>query len=135
MLRFRPHHFLCALGYRGKGYSTQFTANMDGIVFGRLRAPVGQDMLIEVVELSDDICAPCPHRRGEGCDKQNRIAALDRRHAQRLGLRNGQRVGWQEMRARIRERVRSEDLDTLCQGCEWLGAGMCKEAVEALGRE
>ena len=38
-IRFRPHHFLCSLGFEGKGYSEAFTANMTGIVMGRLRAP------------------------------------------------------------------------------------------------
>lgn len=135
MLRFRPHHFLCSLGYQGKGYSTQFTANMDGIVFGQLRASADQDTLIEVVEVSDDICTPCPHRRGENCDKPDKIAELDRRHAERLGLQAGQVIGWQEARERIRKRVAPPDLDIICEGCEWLEAGMCKQAVAKLRSE
>ena len=31
-LRYRPHHFLCSLGFEGKGYSDAFTANMEAIV-------------------------------------------------------------------------------------------------------
>lgn len=27
-VRYRPHHFLCSLGYEGKGYSEAFTDNM-----------------------------------------------------------------------------------------------------------
>lgn len=135
MLRFRPHHFLCSLGYQGKGYSAQFTTNMDGIVFGRLRACADEDTRIEVVEVSDDICAPCPHRRGSSCDKVDKIAALDRRHADRLGLRNGQVIGWHEARERIRQRVAPQDLDVICEGCEWLKAGMCKQAVARLRSE
>ena len=135
MLRFRPHHFLCSLGYQGKGYSTQFTANMDDIVFGQLRASPGEDTLIEVVVISDDICTPCPHRREEKCDKPDKIAELDRRHAARLGLQAGQVIGWHEARERIRKRVAPQDLDIICEGCEWLEAGMCKQAVAKLRSE
>ena len=27
MLEFRPHHFLCTLGFEGKGYSDEFVRN------------------------------------------------------------------------------------------------------------
>ncbi|APZ43196.1 DUF1284 domain-containing protein [Acidihalobacter ferrooxydans] len=131
-LRFRPHHFLCALGYQGKGYSTRFTANMSYIVYTRLRNAATADTPIEVVTVSDAICAPCPHRRGTGCERETKIAALDQRHAARLDLRDGQVIGWLEARQRIRERIAPDDLDTLCAGCEWLDAGMCKQAVAQL---
>ena len=134
-LRFRPHHFLCALGYQGKGYSSRFIANMDGIVFGQLGGAADEDPLIEVVAFSDDICSPCPHRRGNGCAKPDKIAALDRRHAARLDLHDGQVIGWQAARERIRRRVSPQDLDSLCEGCEWLEAGMCKQAVAQLRAE
>ena len=63
-LRYRPHHFLCSLGFEGKGYSDAFTANMDAIVMGRLRASGGDAIEIRVVGAADDICGPCPKRRG-----------------------------------------------------------------------
>lgn len=135
MLRFRPHHFLCALGYQGKGYSIQFTANMDAIVLGQLRNPEQADTLIEVIGISDDICAPCPHRRGEACDEQSKIAALDRRHAGHLDLHEGEVVSWHTLRERIKQRVKPADLDALCMGCAWLEAGMCKQAVADLAEE
>lgn len=132
MLHFRPHHFLCSLGYQGKGYSTQFTANMDRIVVDHLHAPAGFDTRIRIVGLSDDICAPCPHRRGDSCEKAEKITALDKRHADQLELQDGQVVTWNQARERIRERVTPQLLDTLCAGCEWLNAGMCKQAVAQL---
>ena len=64
IVRYRPHHFLCSLGFEGKGYSEAFTANMAAIVMGRLRAAGGDATLIEVTPATDDICAPCPKRRG-----------------------------------------------------------------------
>lgn len=132
MLRFRPHHFLCSLGYQGKGYSSRFTANMDRIVIERLRAPGTTDPQIRVISVSDDICSPCPYRRGQSCEKADTIAALDRRHAEHLGLRDGQVISWARALDRIRERITPQMLDTLCAGCRWLDSGMCKQAVADL---
>ena len=89
MLRFRPHHFLCALGYRGEGYSDGFTANMTWIVTDGLKAPGGDATEIEVIGATDDICAPCPKRRGDLCSDQAKIARLDLQHSKVLGLRPG----------------------------------------------
>lgn len=76
-IRFRPHHFLCALGFQGKGYSDAFTANMSAIVHDRLRAENGGKTRIEVIGAADDICQPCPKRRGTLCTSQTKITRLD----------------------------------------------------------
>mgnify|MGYP003549100712 CR=1 FL=1 len=52
-VRYRPHHFLCSLGFQGKGYSDGFTANMSAIVMGRLRADGGDETVIEVMGALD----------------------------------------------------------------------------------
>ena len=48
-LRYRAHHFLCSLGFQGKGYSEVFTANMTAIVMGRLRTPAGDATEIDKI--------------------------------------------------------------------------------------
>lgn len=131
-VRFRPHHFLCALGFAGRGYSDSFTANMTGIVEGRLRAPGGDETMIEVVGGLDDICAPCPRRAGAGCSVQARIDRLDAAHAAALGLSPGDRLTWGEAQKRIRARVRPGGLARLCAGCGWLAAGLCESALARL---
>ncbi|WP_208353516.1 DUF1284 domain-containing protein [Pseudaestuariivita rosea] len=134
-LRFRPHHFLCSLGFEGKGYSDAFTANMTAIVMGQLRASGGADTVIEVVGQTDDICQPCPKRRGSKCTSQARIEALDRRHAKALNLQTGDRLTWGQASARIREHVKPDDLQTICAGCQWLDLGLCQAAVKRLHRQ
>ncbi|QPH53747.1 DUF1284 domain-containing protein [Pontivivens ytuae] len=128
-VRFRPHHFLCALGFEGKGYSGRFVANMAGIVEGLRDAP---DTAIEVVAESDDICTPCPKRRETACLNEMRIAALDRRHARALALEPGEVLSWEEAQARMRARVSPGDLAVLCVGCSWLAQGMCEGALARL---
>jgi len=131
MIRFRPHHFLCALGFQGKGYSGSFTANMAGIV-DRLRGPDGGDVPLQVTHQADAICAPCPHKRGIGCAKEAKITALDRRHASALGLADGDYLTWDDAQARIRARVAPGDLQRLCAGCAWLDLGLCEGALARL---
>ena len=93
-ITFRPHHFLCSLGYQGKGYDDAFTANMDQVVAEGLHQDGGDDTLITVVRQADVICGPCPHRRGNGCASQDKIDGLDARHAARLNLKDGEALTW-----------------------------------------
>lgn len=129
---FRPHHFLCSLGFQGKGYSDGFTANMSRIVEGRLRAIGGDDTVIKVTGATDDICAPCPKRRDTLCTEQEKIAALDARHARALGVFVGSHLTWAEAKRRIVERVPPGSLKTLCAGCQWLELGLCEKALAGL---
>lgn len=130
-VRFRPHHFLCALGFQGKGYSDGFTANMAAIV-DQLRAPGGNLTEIEVTHQADHICTPCPHRRGLGCEKSAKIAALDTRHAAALGLRDGMRLTWGDAQDRIICNVPEGALEQLCAGCQWHALGLCERALSDL---
>jgi uncharacterized protein len=134
MIRLRPHHLLCVLGFQGKGYSDDFTANMAGIV-DKLRAPDGDGVQIEVTVTADSICAPCPHKAGEGCVKDAQIRALDQRHAQALGLVGGTRLSWGQAQARIVENVAPGSLAALCAGCQWLPYGLCEDGLARLHNE
>ncbi|MCE2517535.1 MAG: DUF1284 domain-containing protein [Alphaproteobacteria bacterium] len=131
-MTFRPHHFLCALGYQGKGYDDAFTANMDEVVAKGLHQQGGDNTVITVTTSADVICQPCPHRRGQGCAKQAQIDALDARHAERLELKAGDELSWGAAKARIAAKVKSGDLSELCAGCGWLEAGMCEAALARL---
>ncbi|WP_374422153.1 DUF1284 domain-containing protein [Paracoccus sp. (in: a-proteobacteria)] len=124
---------LCAIGWQGRGYSPDFTDNMNAIVLGRLRA----DPTTEVVftGTADSICGPCPSRRGMGCASNERIAGLDARHAKALGIVPGQRMSWAEAQARATSRVTPEDMNGTCTGCQWLGLGMCQTALARLRAE
>ncbi len=131
-VRFRPHHFLCALGYEGKGYSDAFTANMSAIVIDRLRGPNGDKTQIQVTGHADDICTPCPKRRGNLCTSQTAILTLDRAHAAALNLAPRETLTWGEAQARIRANVQPDDLQTLCMGCQWLDLGLCEASLTRL---
>lgn len=134
MIRFRPHHFLCALGFEGKGYSDAFTANMRGIVVDQLRAPGGEATEITVTAITDDICAPCPKRSGRLCADQAKIRRIDRAHGEALDLAAGDIITWGTAKARMRQ-LEPRDLDRICADCAWLEMGMCKSALARLRAE
>jgi uncharacterized protein len=131
-LRFRPHHFLCTLGFQGKGYNSAFTANMARVVTDLNTVPHRQ---IEVTAGLDTLCGPCPNHNGKTCGEESRIARLDNDHARALGLHPGQKLSWAAARTRIRERVQPGDLSRLCEGCQWLSLGACEAALRALHDE
>lgn len=130
-LQFRPHHFLCALGFQGKGYSDSFIANMARLVEDTLRAPSGGATVIEVVGATDDICAPCPKRRGTRCTSQDKIARLDAAHAKALALRPGDRLTWGAAQARMKT-LPPDIHDRICAGCDWKELGLCAAALYEL---
>ena len=54
ILRFRPHHLLCMLTYKGNGYSKSFVENFD-LLIERMNA---SSVTLEICKGPDDICAP-----------------------------------------------------------------------------
>ena len=127
-IAFRPHHFLCALGYQGKGYSEAFTDNMTEIVCARLRGPDGDSTTLEVTRVSDAICAPCPKRRGTGCAENQKIATLDTAHAEALNLRPGDTLTWGDAKKRMAH-LPDDIHDRICTGCQWKDFGLCRDAL------
>ncbi len=128
----RPHHVLCAIGWQGRGYSPEFTDNMNDIVLGRLRADPGTT--VRFTWEADAICGPCPSRRGEGCVSAARIWGLDSRHADALDVTAGDEMSWAQAQGRAVSRLRPKDLDYLCHDCRWLALGLCQAALARLQR-
>ncbi|MDP3533215.1 MAG: DUF1284 domain-containing protein [Alphaproteobacteria bacterium] len=131
MLKFRPHHFLCTIGYEGKGYSEPFTDNYDKIA-EQLRVPDGDQTEIQVVFHTDDICAPCPHQRGLLCATQKKIASLDRRHCDALNLMENEILMWVDAKKRIKQKISIDTFHEICKGCQWKALGVCEEALRKL---
>ena len=133
MLKFRPHHFLCTLGFEGKGYSEEFVRGYAELA-DRLRAPdgSGDTIPILVTAATDSICAPCPNRRGEVCQTEAKIQQLDQGHAGVLGITPGQTLSWGEAKNKIAEKMTDEQFDRVCAPCSWKALGVCKAALHRL---
>jgi hypothetical protein len=131
MIYFRPHHFLCSIGYEGKGYSDDFVKNYDQIV-EKLRQPGGDEALLKVVVHTDDICSVCPHKRGLLCQTQKKIESLDKRHAEALSLVEGEILSWWDAKKRIKEKISLDIFHAICKGCQWKDLGICEKALAEL---
>ncbi|MEM7403476.1 MAG: DUF1284 domain-containing protein [Myxococcota bacterium] len=131
MIPFRPHHFLCALGFAGKGYSPEFIRNFSHIA-QQLRSPQGNQLKLKVVNKTDSICSACPLQRGSLCHHQPRINQLDTRHSHALSLKEGQVVTWGQAKQRICQHITPQRFDHICAPCSWRRLGLCKQALKQL---
>lgn len=124
-IRLRGHHLLCLLGYRGKGYSDGFCANMTEI-YETLR--LRPETEIEVIDGPDDICRAFPTDQISHCRNES-VYRKDRDILAQAGFEIGNRASWSFVLSRVAERVQPEDIRSLCADCRWEPYGLCKEGV------
>ncbi len=130
MIEFRPHHFMCTLGFKGKGYSLSFVRNYKKIV-EQLRAD--PHTKIQVTKHIDSICGACPRQTNEKlCEKQAFIEKLDNAHQEILGLEDKQVIDWTAAKALIKEKMTINAFHAACEGCQWKAYGVCESALKEL---
>lgn len=130
-INFRPHHFLCTLCFKGKGYSPNFIRNYKKI-FAQLNSEGGDQTKITVVNHTDSICSPCPHKRELACASQEKITSLDNGHAAVLELQTGETLTWQAAKQRIKDKMTLEKFHHICEPCSWKAYGLCEETLRLL---
>lgn len=126
---FRPHHFLCTLGFQGKGYSPRFIENYEKIAETLQK---NEEISIEVVSSGDSICRACPHQEDEGCDREEKIQLLDQRHSQILDIKPGDRLSWRKGKELLKTYMTVEAFHQACVGCLWKPLGICEKALKDL---
>lgn len=124
-IKLRGHHLLCLLGYRGKGYSAGFCANMT-LVYERLRT--APETKIELIHGPDDICAAFPEDQDSHCDNTS-VYRKDEEIARQIGIAIGETWAWADVCAAVAERVQPHDIGSLCRDCRWEPYGLCREGV------
>lgn len=131
MIQFRPHHFLCTVGFQGKGYSPAFIRNYKKIAVKITENP---DTPIKVCSKLDSICGPCPNQTPDKqCNKQSLIDKLDAAHQEILGLKEDQIITWRESLALIKEKMTLDNFHRACEGCSWKSYGICEAALKGVG--
>lgn len=125
-MKLRPHHLICTLGYEGKGYSDSFVRHMNKIT-ECLRTE--DELSIEVVNSTDDICARCPHMLDiDYCEKNEAVKSHDEKVSQALCLEE-RKYTYQELLSIIRIKVTPEILSQLCGDCMWLPLTSCRQLI------
>jgi len=135
MLEFRPHHFMCTLGFEGKGYSPEFVRGYQRIADSLRIADEGDAVPIRVAPATDAICAPCPNRTGTVCASEPKIRSLDQAHARVLGIEAGQVLTWGEAKRLIAEKMGFDDFERACAPCAWKAMGVCEAALRKVKAE
>jgi hypothetical protein len=133
-VRLRGHTLLCMQGFRGEGYNPQFVKNMAAIHRTLTDHP---ESWVEVLASPDTVCAPCPHQYPPGCvlngaGSEEEMNDQDQVVLQRLGLKVGRHIRWQDILERIRSSVCGDDLSSICGNCRWLPLGYCREGINRL---
>lgn len=129
-IKFRPHHFMCTLGFRGKGYSLDFVRQYKKIV---QQVNDDEQTEIEVVSYMDNICAACPNKIDEvNCKAQVKILKLDSNHSMYLMIKPGDILTWKKAKEKIKQYMTIEKFHLACTGCSWKEYGVCEQALNDL---
>jgi hypothetical protein len=117
-VRLRPHHLLCMLTFAGEGYTPEFVANFAAIV-----QRIGSGEPIELIDGSDDVCAPLEasgdtHCANASVGRRDRTALLALAEA---GLPVAIRpfAVDAERLTEMRRRFAAGTVRAACRGCEW----------------
>lgn len=118
-IQLRPHHLLCVLTFKGKGYTPAFVENYETIV-DRLNS--GET--IEIIDGPDALCGPmldepeC-HCRNESVSLRDRQALDAVRDVLSLPTGTTRLALNSTTLARLRAAFKDGRLRQACKGCEW----------------
>lgn len=129
MIYLRPHHGVCLLNFRGKGYSDGFSQNMSAMQT-RLRAH--PEVKICITKGADDLCAQCPNRRDTACTSEH-PPLFDENVLHMTGISYGQVLTWKDFSDATCP-ISLYHLEESCPDCEWIE--LCKSiAAERVQQE
>ena len=126
MIRLRGHHLFCLLGYRGMGYSKEYVENMTKLHQTLRSHP---ETHIELVEGPDQLCEKYPNSGEYHCKDQN-IYVRDAVILEKMGLKIGETLKWQEIEERVKDFVIPSDIHTVCETCNWRSYGVCEDGIQ-----
>lgn len=129
-IQLRGHHLFCLLGYRGKGYSEGFCANMTEI-YETLR--MKPETMIEIVSGLDAICAAFPSDQPSHCHNRT-VYHKDQEILERVLMKIGESASWAEICEAVARNVMPEDINQICSDCIWHPLGVCQEGIAHIRR-
>lgn len=93
------------------------------------RLRMEEDLRVEIVCSTDDICSHCPHMLGiDLCEKNDEVNAHDQKVFDALGLEERE-YAYAELQAIIRRKVTSGVLCHICGNCMWLPLTNCQSLL------
>lgn len=124
-IQLRGHHLLCLLGFRGMGYSPDFTINMKNVYEQLRQQPYTPITLVRGV---DDLCKCYPSDKPNHCDT-NSVHERDQVILDRLGLTTGTTLPWESILLLLKQHMAPTEIPILCSTCPWQPYGVCEEGL------
>ncbi len=111
-----PHHGLCFAFFEGKGYSPEFTLNMQRF----LNFLSANNPSVRMTCSRDPVCSACPNDRDGKCVSQEKVESYDRAVLSLCSLQEGDVLPYSV----FVKKVRTQILDAgkrrdVCGNCEW----------------
>lgn len=128
MYKLRGHHLFCLLGYRGMGYSKEYVKNMTRLHQTLRECP---KTLIQLVMGPDQLCEKYPNSGTYHCQDDS-IYERDSVILEKLGLKIGQILKWEDIESCIRKFVVPSDIQIVCETCSWRSYGVCEEGIQEI---
>ena len=111
----RAHHGLCISFFEGKGYSEDFTANMEKMI-----ALLEEDPNVKIIDHIDEICKACPHDCSGVCESSEKVREYDNAVMKLCRIESGAEMSWNEFRRLVYENIIAENkLADVCGDCQW----------------
>ena len=116
-IRLRPHHGMCFQFYKGKGYSKEFTENMDDLL-GRLSE--NNNTNITLTLSADSVCGCCPNNINGICKTEKKVSGYDRAVLEKCGFGEGQTIPYGEFISTVKNIILDKNLrEEICGDCSW----------------
>ena len=131
-LHLRPHHLLCLIAFRGRGYSERFVKRMT-----QLQQRYLAEEPVHLLTGADDACGACPHTdEGEGCLAPMGMdpARLDQKILTGLGLTEGQTITVNDVARAIQTWTQTQAIQ-MCEGCLWREDAGCTDLILAFAEQ
>ena len=64
--------------------------------------------------------------------KNNNIYERDAAILEKLGLKIGQILNWEDIESHIRKYIVPSDIQTVCETCSWRSYGVCEEGIQEI---
>ncbi|NLC18461.1 MAG: DUF1284 domain-containing protein [Clostridiales bacterium] len=111
----RAHHGLCLYFFKGKGYSSEFAANMADI-----KSRLDKNPLVRIISGTDVICSKCPNNTGARCESEAKVAEYDRQVLSRCNLNDGDIMPFYDFRKLVYQNILLPGKrEEICSDCQW----------------
>lgn len=127
----RGHHLLCLHGFQGVGYDESFIDGMSGYV--RDMKNPNQPLYLKIIIGQDELCKNCPHDGVDKCLSNDfLVRKIDEEVVKRLHLKPNKLYEKEFLLKKTAKHIHPNDLEIICNGCQWLEMGVCKEGIKKL---